>query len=69
MKIKDEIVNVLATALIAGYEKASVEAAVKVLIGVVTYIHNISEEQREELEKDLKWTIKTKLKEFGKEEI
>lgn len=68
MKIKDEIVNVLATSLVAGYEKASVEAAIKVLVGVVTYIHEISEEQRKELETDLKWTITTKLKEFNKEE-
>lgn len=67
MKIKDEIVNVLATSLVAGYEKASIEAAIKVLISVVTYIHNISDSQRKELETDLKWTIKTKLAEFQKE--
>lgn len=62
--IKDELLNIMATSIVNGYGKASIEACTKVLAFVVCYTEGIPAEQRKSVEKDLKWVVEEKIKEL-----
>ena len=62
--IKDELLDIIATSIVNGYGKASVEACIKILAFVVCYIEKIPNEQRKSVEKDLKWVVEEKIREL-----
>lgn len=64
MDIKDELLNIMATSIVNGYGKASIEACIKVLAFVVCHIEKIPQEQRSSVEKDLKWVVEEKIREL-----
>lgn len=62
--IKNELLDIMATSIVNGYGKASLEACIKVLAFVVCYTEGIPYGQKNSVEKDLKWVVEEKIKEL-----
>lgn len=67
MKLQEEFLNIAASAIVNGYGKAAVDAAIKALALVMVITEKISEHNRDSIETDLKWFIDEKLKDLKKD--
>lgn len=66
MELKDEILNVVASSIMTGYDKASVEFCIKLLAFVVCKTEGLDQNNRKAIEGEIKWVLAEKLNEFKK---
>jgi len=65
-KLKNELLEIFASAVVSGTEEALLKSCIKALSGVVVYLYDLSEEKRKEIEEKISEVIEEVINEKEK---
>lgn len=68
-KLKNELLEIFASAVVSGTEEALLKSCIKALSGVVVYLYDLGEEKRKEIEEKISEVIEEIISEKEKSSI